>query len=317
MVTKLNSTLARVEPAAAPALAVTPSRAAALLGLANDYYELGKPRIMYLLLVTTAAAMIMAQRGIPSLSLLGWTLLGGALAAMSAGTLNCVYDVDIDRVMRRTATRPLPAGRISLFAATTHACVMGAISFAIFYLRVDHLAAWLSLAGNFYYVVIYTMLLKRRTPQNIVIGGAAGAIPPLVGWAAVTHAIGGPALGLFGIIFLWTPPHFWALALMTETDYHKANVPMLPNVYGDDRTTFEIVVYTAVLVAFSLALYYPLHVMGPFYFVAAAVLGAVFLLDAIALRRDTGKATAHRLFLFSLIYLALICAFMVIDRIVF
>ncbi len=233
----LNSTLARVE-------GVARSRAAGLLGRAGDYYELGKPRIMYLLLITTAAAMIMAQRGIPPPALVCWTLLAGALAAMSAGTLNCVYDVDIDRIMRRTATRPLPAGRISLFAATTHACVMGTISFAIFYLRVDHLAAWLSLAGNVYYVVIYTMLLKRRTPQNIVIGGAAGAIPPLVGWAAVTHTLGGPALGLFGIIFLWTPPHFWALALMTETDYHKAKVPMLPNVYGDDRTTLEIVIYT-------------------------------------------------------------------------
>ena len=272
---------------------------------------------MYLLLITTAAAMIMAQRGLPSPVLLGWTMLAGALAAMSAGTLNCIYDIDIDRLMRRTATRPLPAGRITVFAATTHACVMGVISFAIFYLRVDHLAAWLSLAGNVYYVVIYTMLLKRRTPQNIVIGGAAGAIPPLVGWAAVTHTIGGPALGLFAIIFLWTPPHFWALALMTETDYHKANVPMLPNVYGDARTKFEIIAYTIVLVAASLALYYPLHVMGLLYFAAAGVLGAIFLRNAFAVSADDGKTAARKLFLFSLLYLALICAFMVIDRIIF
>ena len=307
----MNSTLARVE--AAPAR----SRAAGLFGLALDYYDLGKPRIMYLLLITTAAAMVMAQRGLPPLSVFAWTMLAGALAAMSAGTLNCIYDIDIDRLMRRTASRPLPAGRISVFAATTHACFMGVISFAIFYLRVGHLAAWLSLAGNVYYVVIYTMLLKRRTPQNIVIGGAAGAIPPLVGWAAVTHAIGGPALGLFAIIFLWTPPHFWALALMTETDYHKANVPMLPNVYGDRRTTLEIVIYTAVLVAFSLALYYPMGVMGPAYAIAALALGAVFLVDAAALRRDPGKTAARKLFLFSLVYLALMCAFMVIDRIAF
>jgi protoheme IX farnesyltransferase len=307
----VNSTLARVEAASAP------SRAAGLLGRALDYYDLGKPRIMYLLLITTAAAMVMAQRGIPSLPLFGWTMLAGALAAMSAGTLNCIYDIDIDRLMRRTASRPLPAGRISVFAATTHACFMGVISFAIFYLRVDHFAAWLSLAGNVYYVVIYTMLLKRRTPQNIVIGGAAGAIPPLVGWAAVTHAIGGPALGLFGLIFLWTPPHFWALALMTETDYHKANVPMLPNVHGDDRTTLEIVIYTAVLGAFSLALYYPLHIMGPLYAASALVLGTVFLFDAIAVRRDCNRAAARRVFLFSLLYLALMCAFMVIDRVVF
>lgn len=312
----MSSTLARVESAAAPET-VTRSRAAGLLGLANDYYELGKPRIMYLLLITTAAAMVMAARGIPPLPVLGWTLLGGALAAMSAGTLNCIYDIDIDRLMRRTMSRPLPSGRISIFAATTHACVMGVISFAIFYLRVDHLAAWLSLAGNIYYVVIYTMLLKRRTPQNIVIGGAAGAIPPLVGWAAVTHSIGAPAIGLFAIIFLWTPPHFWALALMTETDYHKAGVPMLPNVYGDARTKIEIVAYTLILAVASLALYYPLHVMGPLYFAAAAVLGGIFVYHALAVLRDDGKAAARKTFLFSLLYLALICAFMVIDRIVF
>ena len=312
----MSSTLARVESTAAPE-AVTRSRATGLLSLANDYYELGKPRIMYLLLITTAAAMVMASRGIPPLPVLGWTLLGGALAAMSAGTLNCIYDVDIDRLMRRTMSRPLPSGRISIFAATTHACVMGVISFAIFYLRVDHLAAWLSLAGNVYYVVIYTMLLKRRTPQNIVIGGAAGAIPPLVGWAAVTHTIGAPAIGLFAIIFLWTPPHFWALALMTETDYHKAGVPMLPNVYGDARTKTEIIVYTLILALGSIALYYPLHVMGPLYFAAAAVLGGIFVYYAFAVRSDEGKTAARKTFLFSLLYLALICAFMVIDRIVF
>jgi protoheme IX farnesyltransferase len=310
----VNSTLARVEAPAA-SVAVPQSRLAGLVARALDYYDLGKPRIMYLLLATTVAAMIMAQRGIPPLPVLGWTILGGALAAMSAGTLNCIYDIDIDRVMRRTASRPLPSGRISIFAATTHACVMGVISFAIFYLRVNHLAAWLSLAGNVYYVVLYTMLLKRRTPQNIVIGGAAGAIPPLVGWAAVTHTIGGPALGLFGIIFLWTPPHFWALALMTETDYHKANVPMLPNVHGDRRTTLEIVVYTAMLAAFSLALYYPFHVMGWLYALAASALGGMFFVDAIAVRRDPAKKAARKLFLFSLLYLALMCAFMVIDRI--
>ena len=309
----MNNTLARVE--ASPGSAQV-TRAAGLLSLALDYYELGKPRIMYLLLVTTVAAMIMAQRGIPALPLLGWTLLGGALAAMSAGTLNCIYDIDIDRVMRRTASRPLPAGRISVFAATTHACLIGVVSFAIFYLRVDHLAAWLSLAGNVYYVVIYTMLLKRRTPQNIVIGGGAGAIPPLVGWAAVTHSLGGPALGLFGIIFLWTPPHFWALALMTETDYQKAGVPMLPNVHGDRRTTLEIVMYTILLVVFSVALYYPLHVMGLPYAACALLLGIAFIAYATAVRRDPTKTASRKLFLFSLLYLAAICAVMVIDRIV-
>lgn len=306
----MNTTVARVE-------GVTPARAVGWLGLLNDYYELGKPRIMYLLLITTAAAMVMAAQGIPNLGIFAWTMLGGALAAMSAGTLNCVYDVDIDKLMKRTRTRPLPSGRISIFAATTHACVMGVLSFAIFYLRVNHLAAWLSLAGNVYYVVLYTMLLKRRTPQNIVIGGAAGSIPPLVGWAAVTHSIGWPAIGLFAIIFLWTPPHFWALALMTETDYGKAGIPMLPNVYGDERTKRDILIYTIVLTLASLALWWPLHVMGALYGIAAAVLGAVFTYYALRTLRDGTTKAARTTFLYSLLYLALMCAFMVIDRIRF
>jgi protoheme IX farnesyltransferase len=305
------NTLARVDAVARPA------RAARLLGMLGDYYELGKPRIMYLLLITTAAAMVMAERGMPPLPLFGWTMLAGALAAMSAGTLNCIYDVDIDRIMRRTSSRPLPSGRLSIFAATTHACLMGAISFAIFYLRVDHLAAWLSLAGNVYYVVIYTMLLKRRTPQNIVIGGAAGAIPPLVGWAAVTHAIGAPAIGLFAIIFLWTPPHFWALALMTETDYDKAGIPMMPNVYGEGRTKLEIAIYSVILVLASLALYRPLHVAGPLYAIAAVGLGVLFALKAWNVLRNRGSAPARALFLFSLLYLAGMCAALVLDRLLF
>jgi protoheme IX farnesyltransferase len=305
----VSSTLTRVD-------GITQTRTAGLLALLGDYYDLGKPRIMYLLLVTTAAAMVMAARGIPPLPLFAWTMLAGALAAMSAGTLNCIYDVDIDALMKRTRTRPLPSGRISIFAATTHACVMGVLSFAIFYFRVNHLAAWLSLAGNVYYVAIYTMLLKRRTPQNIVIGGAAGSVPPLVGWAAVTHTIGGPAIGLFAIIFLWTPPHFWSLALMTETDYHKANVPMLPNVYGEERTKREIFWYTIALALSSLLLYYPLHVMGLLYACAAAVFGAIFVYHAVQVLRDTTKRSARGMFLYSLAYLALICAFMVIDRIV-
>lgn len=312
----MNNTVAGA-PSTASGQAIAPARSIGWLGLLKDYYELGKPRIMYLLLITTAAAMVMASRGIPPLGIFGWTMVAGALAAMSAGTLNCVYDIDIDRVMKRTRSRPLPSGRISIFAATTHACFMGVLSFAIFYLRVNHLAAWLSLAGNVYYVVIYTMLLKRRTPQNIVIGGAAGSIPPLVGWAAVTHGIGGPAIGLFAIIFLWTPPHFWALALMAETDYGKAGIPMLPNVYGDTRTKREILIYTIVLLLASVALYWPLHIMGPLYAAVAGLLGGVFLYYALRILRDPTTKSARTAFLYSLLYLALICASMVIDRIVF
>lgn len=282
----------------------------------GDYYELSKPRIIALLLITTAASMVMAARGIPSLGLIFWTLLAGALAAASAGALNCVWDADIDRVMKRTQARPIPQGRISSRNAAIYAFLAGGVSFALFYVFVNPLAAWLSLAGNAYYVVIYTMWLKRITPLNIVIGGAAGAVPPLVGWAAVTHAIGAPALGLFALIFLWTPPHFWSLALMTETDYGKANVPMFPNVYGRERTKREIVYYSLVLVAASLLLY-PLHVMGALYFAAAAVLGGIFVLDALRTWRDgAGTHAARKLFRYSLVYLALMCAVMVIDRIV-
>jgi len=281
-----------------------------------DYYELSKPRIIALLLVTTAAAMVMAARGLPSFGVLFWTLSAGALAAASAGALNCVWDADIDRIMKRTQSRPIPQGRVSIRNATIYAVLAGGASFAIFYALVNPLAAWLSLAGNVYYVVVYTMWLKRITPLNIVVGGAAGSVPPLVGWAAVTHTVGAPALGLFALIFLWTPPHFWSLALMTETDYGKAKVPMFPNVYGKERTKREIVYYSIVLVAASLVLY-PLHVMGALYFGAAAVLGGIFVLDAFRTWRErTGTLQARKLFRYSLLYLALMCAVMVIDRIV-
>ncbi len=280
-----------------------------------DYFQLAKPRIIVLLLITTAAAMVMAARGFPPLALVFWTLFGGALAAGSAGALNCVFDADIDRVMRRTMDRPIPQGRISPMHATIYAVTLGIVAFAVLYLLVNPLAAWLSLAGNVFYVAIYTMWLKRATPLNIVIGGAAGAVPPLVGWAAVTHAIGGPALGLFALIFLWTPPHFWSLALMTETDYAKARVPMMPNVAGEERTKREIIYYTILLVAASLLLY-PLHVMGTLYVAAAALLGAIFLYDTIRTWKDAGTFWARRTFKFSLLYLALMCLVMVIDRII-
>ncbi len=298
--------------AAAGSLAQT--RAALLIARCGDYYELGKPRIMYLLVVTTVAAMLMAAHGMPSAVLLAWTVLGGALAAMSSGTLNCIYDADIDGKMRRTADRPIPAGRISIVAATAHACVMGVLSFAIFYLRVAPIAAWLSLAGNVFYVVVYTMWLKRRTPLNIVIGGAAGAVPPLVGWAAVTHAIGTPAIGLFALVFLWTPPHFWALALITQTDYAAAGIPMLPNVKGRARTRAEIFWYSAILVAASIGLY-AAHVFGVVYLACAALLGALLLLLAWRTLRTDDLRYPRLLFKYSLIYLALMCAAMVIDRI--
>jgi protoheme IX farnesyltransferase len=280
----------------------------------DNYLELTKPRIIVLLLITTYAAMLMAQRGIPPLLLTLWTLLGGALASASGGAFNCVWDRDIDGMMKRTAHRPVAAGRISVPAALVYATLLAVVSFALLYVLVNPLAAWLALAGNAFYVFVYTMWLKRATPLNIVIGGAAGAVPPLVGWAAVTQHVGSPALGLFALIFLWTPPHFWALALMTNIDYDKAKIPMFPNVYGTDRTKREILYYSILMVVMSLALY-PLHVMGPLFFVAAAVLGAIFLIDAWRLFGDATRRSPRALFKYSLVYLALMCVAMVADKV--
>ena len=301
------NTLSRVEGS-------LPVQLAGWRGIVSDYYELGKPRIVILLLITTAAAMMMAAHGVPPLTLAFWTLLGGALSAASAGAYNCVIDRDIDRKMRRTMLRPVPTGRISVRAALTAATLAGVAGFGILYALVNPLAAWLSLAGNLYYVVVYTVWLKRLTPLNIVIGGAAGAVPPLVGWAAITGHIGAPALGLFAIIFLWTPPHFWALSLMTNVDYDKAGIPMFPNVYGIPRTKREILLYSLVLVGVSLTLV-DIHVMGAVYGVAATILGAIFVYDAIKLIGDETRRWARTLFKFSLLYLALMCVAMVLDRI--
>ncbi len=304
----MNSTLLR------PAGSVSVTQAG-WRGVVSDYYELTKPRIICLLLITTLAAMVMAAHRLPPFGLILATLMGGALAAGSAGAFNCVIDRDIDRLMARTALRPVAVGRVAPASALAFAALLGLVSFATLYLWVNPLAAWLALAGNAYYVLIYTLWLKRTTPLNIVIGGAAGAVPPLVGWAAVTHSVGAPALGLFALIFLWTPPHFWALALMANTDYHRANVPMLPNVRGVPRTKLEIFIYTLVLVAFSLALT-PLGVFGLWYFVPAAVLGGVFVFDAWQMLRGPTKPLARLLFKYSLLYLALMCAAMVLDRVI-
>jgi protoheme IX farnesyltransferase len=257
----------------------------------------------------------MAARGLPPPLLTLWTLLGGALAAGSAGAFNCVIDRDVDRLMRRTMARPVAAGRIGPRDAALFAALLQLVSFGVLFLLVNPLAAWLSLAGNVYYVVVYTLWLKRITPLNIVIGGAAGAVPPLVGWAAVTNQIGLPALALFLIVFLWTPPHFWALSLMTETDYARARIPMLPNVHGIERTKREILAYSIVLVVVSL-LFCPLHVMGLTYFLISSVLGAIFVVHAVRTLHDATKHWARRLFKYSLLYLALMCLVMVADRVI-
>lgn len=277
------------------------------LAAIGDYYALSKPRIIALLLVTTAASMAMAARGVPPLRLLFWTLLGGALASASAGAFNCVWDADIDRIMRRTQSRPIPQGRISIRNATIYAGLTGAASFILLYTLVNPLAAWLSLLGLVYYVVVYTMWLKRRTPQNIVIGGAAGALPPVIGWVAVTGSVGLEPLILFLIIFLWTPPHFWALSLNLAGEYARAGVPMLPVVAGKTETKRQILLYSALLVPISL-LPCALGFAGAIYGAAAAMLGAILIFLAWQVRRshDKERRPARRLFVFSMLYLVLL-----------
>jgi protoheme IX farnesyltransferase len=270
----------------------------------RDYVTLTKPRIMSLLLVTGAAGMFVGAEGMPSLGLFTAAMVGLALACGGASALNHVLDADIDRLMgKRTEKRPVAAGRVAPSRALEFGLVLSALSFVLLASTVNVLTAALALVGNLFYVLVYTRWLKRSTPQNIVIGGAAGAVPPLVGFAAASGNLGLPALWLFLIVFLWTPPHFWALALLIKDAYANAGVPMLPVVRGERETTRQIVLYTIVLVAFTLAVGLWL---GPIYTFAAAVLGGVFLALAWQLRRDTTPRRAAVLFHYSLAYLALL-----------
>ena len=285
----------------------TPPRLAA----ARDYVTLTKPRIMTLLLLTGAAGMFVGAGGAPPSGLLGVTMLGLALACGGASALNHVLDRDIDRLMGpRTRSRPVASGRVSPEQALEFGLVLSALSFALLASAVNVLTATLALVGNVFYVVVYTRWLKRSTPQNIVIGGAAGAVPPLVGFAAATGTLTLPALWLFLIVFLWTPPHFWALALMIKNAYAAARVPMLPVVRGDRETARQIVLYSLGLVAFTLAAGIWL---GPVYTAAAAVLGLVLLALAWLLQRDLTRARAQLLFHYSLAYLALLFVAAAVD----
>jgi len=280
---------------------------------ARDYIALTKPRIISLLLVTTVATMIVAAPETLALSTVLWTMLGGYLAAGGAGAVNHYLDRDRDARMSRTQARPLVAGRIEPRHGLEFGIVLGVVAFAQLALTVNFLAAVLALAGLLGYVFVYTMWLKPLTPQNIVIGGAAGAVPPLVGWAAATGGLALDALYPFAIVFLWTPPHFWALSLLIKDDYARTGVPMLPVVRGEDVTRRQIVIYAAILVAFSLA---PVAtgLFGGIYLVAASVLGAGFLALAIRLQRRPSRAAALRLYLSSLAYLALLFTAMAVDR---
>jgi heme o synthase len=277
----------------------------------RDYVTLTKPRIMSLLLVTGAAGMFVGAQGVPSLSLFAATMVGLALACGGASALNHVLDADIDRLMgKRTEKRPVAAGRVTPAHALEFGLTLSALSFVLLASTVNVLTATLALVGNLFYVVVYTRWLKRSTPQNIVIGGAAGAVPPLVGYAAASGNLGLPALWLFLIVFLWTPPHFWALALLIKENYAAANVPMLPVVRGDAETTKQIVWYSLVLVTFTLAVGFWL---GPVYSAAAAVLGGIFLAMAWQLRRSPTRRNAGVLFHYSLLYLALLFVAAAVD----
>ncbi|HET9878846.1 MAG TPA: heme o synthase [Candidatus Limnocylindria bacterium] len=280
------------------------------------YVALTKPRIIELLLVTTLPTMVLAQGGIPSVWLMVNVLIGGTMAAGGANALNQVLDRDIDDIMRRTRHRPLPKHAVTTRQALVFGIGLSAVSFAYLAITVNLLAALLSTSAIAFYVGVYTMWLKRTTPQNIVIGGAAGCVPVLVAWAAVTGRVDVPALILFGIVFYWTPPHFWALALRYRGDYAAAGVPMLPVVRGEAETARQIVIYTVLLVAVSLLLL-PAAGMGLIYLAAALALGALFVLYALRIRRDAGSgAAAIGLFRFSITYLTLLFAAVAADTLV-
>ena len=288
------------------------SRAAALLA---DYVRLTKPRVISLLLLTTLLAMIMAAQGWPSGRLVLWTMIGGYLAAGGANAINQWFDRDIDARMRRTSNRPIVAGRIGATHALIYALAISLASALILGFGVNWATAGLAMLGLALYVFLYTWWLKRTTVQNIVIGGAAGAVPPLVGWAAVNGTIGLGAIILFAIVFYWTPPHFWALALLLRRDYAEAGVPMLPVVRGVEETARQVLLWTAVLVGVSL-LPVAAGISGGVYLASAMVLGALFLASAWRLSRSPDERRARATFSYSMLYLALLFAALAIDAVV-
>ncbi|MEA2140938.1 MAG: heme o synthase [Solirubrobacteraceae bacterium] len=293
-------------PLDAPRLGVAP-RTRQLIG---DYVELTKPKVQSLLLLTTIATMYVA--GDPSPLLVFLTCLGGYLSAGGAGAVNHWFDRDIDAQMARTATRPIPSGRVAPRAALAFGCTLAALSLLELSLAVNPLAAARSFSGFLGYVFVYTVWLKRRTPQNIVIGGAAGAVPPLVGWAAVTGSVSFTAVILFSIVFFWTPPHFWALSLLMKGEYEKVGVPMLPVVRGERETRRQILLYSVLLYAVT-QLPFCAGGFGAIYLVASLLLGLGFVGGAVRLYRRADRRSALALYLFSLAYLALLFCSMVAD----
>jgi heme o synthase len=283
------------------------SGAAAVL---MDYVTLTKPRVQLLLLLTTVTTMYVA--GTPPVWLVAVTVVGGYLSAGGAGAVNHYWDRDIDASMKRTSTRPVPSGRVPARNALIFGLVLQILSFVLLAMLVNMLSACLALAGFVWYVVVYTMWLKRRTPQNIVIGGAAGAVPPLVGWAAVTGGLAPVAPYLFAIVFFWTPPHFWALSLLMKDEYAAVKVPMMPVVHGEAETRRQVLLYAVLLLVLTL-LPFVFGFFGVVYAIAAAALGGAFIVRAYDLYRQADRASALRAYLFSLLYLALLFGAMVLD----
>ncbi|MEX2237594.1 MAG: heme o synthase [Dehalococcoidia bacterium] len=279
---------------------------------AGAYVALTKPRIIVELLITTIPAMILAANGWPNTYLVVATLIGGTLAAGSANAINMFIDRDIDGIMRRTRSRPIPSGLVTPAQAMAFATVLAVVSFLLLAFVANLLSAVLAMVALLFYVFVYTLWLKRSTPQNIVIGGAAGAMPPLVGWAAVTGTLDPAAIVLFAIIFVWTPPHFWALALNLEADYQRAGVPMMPVVAGEASTRVQILLYSLLLFGVALLLV-PFGAASYFYLGSALLLGLGFVWFAFRLwRRGTARA-AQRLFRYSLVYLALLFVAVAVD----
>ncbi len=281
----------------------------------SNYVDLMKPHVTVLLLGVTLASMAIAVQGLPSLALVIPTLLGGAMAAGSANCINCYIDRDIDEIMGRTQRRSLPSGRVEPQQALIFGILLGIVSFIVLFAFVNLLSAVLAFSAILFYVFVYTLGLKRTSTQNIVIGGAAGAVPVLVGWAAVTNSLSLPPVLFFAIIFFWTPPHFWALSLLIQKDYEKAGIPMLPVVKGEAETRKQILLYSIFLLALTLALFV-LGIMGYFYLVGATLLGSGLVYYAIRLWREQSKKWARTLFWYSNMYLAAIFAVMVLDRVI-
>ena len=290
-----------------------PRAAAGFRDLIGDYVALTKPRIMSLLLVMALTGAVLGAGGLPDATLLMAVLVGGALASGGASALNMWFEDDLDQRMGRTRHRPVAEGRIPPRNAFLFGLALNVAAFTVLLLGANLLAAGLAMAGSVLYVGLYTVLLKRMTVHNIVIGGAAGAVPPLVGYAAVTGTLSLPAWYLFAIIFFWTPPHFWALAIMIKDDYARAGVPMLPVVEGEERTRFSILLYTVLLAVLSLLMAATTDSLGTVYIATAGGLGAVFVWHAWRLYRERTRAAAWRMYRFSLLYLALLFTAVMVD----